>query len=133
MDKDAPLSIREVAERSGCSPSALRYYEAEGLISPLPRRATAQRCYPPQVLDTLAIISALRDVGFGIGEIRRLLSIKQPEDAAGLRLEKAALALEDLAATLRERRLSLERAEALLSRWQTEVAQAQAETLPKKL
>ena len=132
MDKvSVSLSIREAAERAGCSPSALRYYEAEGLISPLPRQATAQRRYALQVLSTLEIITALRNVGFGIGAIRQLLSIKQPGDSTASRLHKAALALDDLADTLRERRRSLELAEELLTRWQAEVAQAQAE-LPQQ-
>lgn len=116
-----------MAEHSGCSASALRYYEAEGLISPLPRQKTASRRYSPQVLDTLDIVTALRGAGFGIGDIRRLLAIKQPGEPAALRLQKATGALNDLAETLRERRRSLERAEALLARWQAEVTQARTD------
>ncbi|AAF12058.1 MerR family transcriptional regulator [Deinococcus radiodurans R1 = ATCC 13939 = DSM 20539] len=119
------LSIREVAERSGCPASALRYYEDAGLIAALPRLETAARCYDPRVLDTLSVITALRGVGFGIREIRALLDIRQPGDPAPLRLKKAEQALDRLTEVLAERRRTLEEAEKLLRRWEAEVAEAQ--------
>lgn len=115
------LTIREVANRSGCSTSALRYYEAEGLIAPLPRGDTYARTYSPKVLNALEIITSLRGAGFGISEIREFMSIKQPGDDAEQKLMKLLTALERLRAVIDERRAALEKADSLLQEWRNEI------------
>ena len=65
------LSITEVGEATGLQSSALRYYEREGLIEPA-GRASGRRVYDDSVLQRLAVIALLRDVGFTIGEISTL-------------------------------------------------------------
>ncbi len=72
------LSIGEVAERAGLRPSALRYYEDAGLLSPS-GRVSGRRHYDASVLDRLRVISCARSAGFRIAEIRELL---QGEDGA---------------------------------------------------
>jgi MerR family redox-sensitive transcriptional activator SoxR len=67
------LPIGEVAARSGMAPSALRYYEDQGLISAT-RTAGGARRYPRSVLRRLAIIRAGRNVGLSLPEIRSALS-----------------------------------------------------------
>ncbi len=66
------LSIGEVAKCSGLRPSALRYYELEGLISPA-ARLSGRRHYEESVLNRLRVIACARDAGFTIAEIRELL------------------------------------------------------------
>ena len=66
------LSIGEVAERSGLRPSALRYYEEAGLLSPSDR-VSGRRHYDASVLDRLRVISCAQSAGFTIAEIRELL------------------------------------------------------------
>jgi MerR family transcriptional regulator, redox-sensitive transcriptional activator SoxR len=66
------LSIGEVARRAGLRPSALRYYEQVGLLAPQ-LRASGQRRYDPDVLNTLALIAYARRAGFTIAETRHLL------------------------------------------------------------
>lgn len=66
------LFIGEVAARSGLSASALRYYEAEGLLPP-PARASGRRRYGPEVFDRLAAIQLAQRAGFTVAEIRVLL------------------------------------------------------------
>lgn len=65
------LSITEVGEATGLQSSALRFYEREGLIQPA-GRASGRRVYDEAVLQRLAVIALLRDVGFTIGEISEL-------------------------------------------------------------
>ena len=65
------LSIGEVAERAGLRPSALRYYEEAGLLSPA-ERVSGRRRYDASVLDRLRIISCAQSAGFRIAEIREL-------------------------------------------------------------
>lgn len=119
------LSIREVSQRSGCSASALRYYEQEGLIAALSRLETASRRYDPRVLDTLEIISALRGAGFGISDIRDFLSVKRPDESAEQRLARARAGIEKLQGELALRYATLKKAEDLLGKWLQEIEQAQ--------
>jgi MerR family redox-sensitive transcriptional activator SoxR len=71
------MTVKDVADRSGFAPSALRYYEREGLIH-AERTDGNQRRYQPEVLRRLAFIRAARHVGLTIEEVRALLA-KLPE------------------------------------------------------
>ena len=66
------LAIGEVAGRSGMAPSALRFYEEQGLISAT-RTSGGARRYPRAVLRRLALIRAGRNVGLSLPEIRSAL------------------------------------------------------------
>jgi MerR family redox-sensitive transcriptional activator SoxR len=68
-----PLTVGEVAARSGFAPSALRYYERLGLIAAT-RTSGGQRRYPRTVLRRLAFIRAARHVGLGLDEIAAALA-----------------------------------------------------------
>jgi MerR family transcriptional regulator, redox-sensitive transcriptional activator SoxR len=65
-----------VARRAGVKPSALRYYEGEGLL-PQPERANGRRRYEGEVLrevlDRLAVVRVAQQAGFTITEIGVLL------------------------------------------------------------
>jgi DNA-binding transcriptional MerR regulator len=67
------LSISDVAAATGLRPSALRYYEEAGLISPAGRRG-GRRIYGRDVLTRLALVALGREVGFTIPEIAALLA-----------------------------------------------------------
>jgi MerR family redox-sensitive transcriptional activator SoxR len=66
------LTVGEVARRSGFAPSALRYYEREGLIR-ADRSDGGQRRYQRLVLRRLAFIRAARHVGLTLDEVREVL------------------------------------------------------------
>ncbi len=62
------LTVSQVADRSGFAPSALRFYEREGLVAA--RRTTGgQRRYERSVLRRLAFIRAARNVGLTLEEV----------------------------------------------------------------
>lgn len=65
------LDIGEVARRAGVRPSALRYYEDQGLIAPAGRRA-GRRVYDSGVLTRLGVIDVAQRSGFRIREIAEL-------------------------------------------------------------
>jgi MerR family redox-sensitive transcriptional activator SoxR len=67
------LTIGEVAARSGLRPSAIRYYESEGIL-PEPERVSGRRRYDPDVLHVLHAIGVARAAGFGIAELRQMFS-----------------------------------------------------------
>lgn len=64
--------MSEVAGRSGFAPSALRFYESEGLLG-AERSEGGQRRYHRSVLRRLAFIRAARHVGLSLEEIRAAL------------------------------------------------------------
>jgi MerR family transcriptional regulator, redox-sensitive transcriptional activator SoxR len=67
------LTIGEVASRSGVAPSALRFYEEEGLI--ISRRTEGnQRRYERAVLRRIALIQAGRAAGIPLDRIRAALA-----------------------------------------------------------
>lgn len=81
MEAHDVLTITEVARRSGFAASALRYYEAQGLIG-ASRSAGGQRRYEREVLRRLAFVRAAGNVGLSLDEIRvelgRLPSARTP-------------------------------------------------------
>lgn len=66
---EGSLTIGEVAERTGVSPSALRFYEAEGLITTT-RSSGGQRRYARSTLRRVAFIRVAQRVGLSLDEIR---------------------------------------------------------------
>ena len=72
MDAHDVLTVAEVARRSGFAPSALRFYEREGLIS-ASRTVGGQRRYTRAVLRRLAFIRAATNVGLSLEEAERRL------------------------------------------------------------
>jgi MerR family redox-sensitive transcriptional activator SoxR len=63
------LTIGEVSARSGVAPSALRFYETAGLVSPR-RTAGNQRRYERATLRRLAFIQAGKTAGIPLERIR---------------------------------------------------------------
>jgi MerR family transcriptional regulator, redox-sensitive transcriptional activator SoxR len=72
VDSKDLLTIGEVSHRSGFPPSALRYYEREGLLRTT-RTSGGQRRYERSVLRRLAFIRAARTIGVGLDEVRDAL------------------------------------------------------------
>lgn len=62
------LDIGEVAEKSGISPSALRYYEEAGLIQSVARHGL-RRQFPPEVMLQLKLIVLGKSAGFSLAQI----------------------------------------------------------------
>lgn len=85
------LPIGAVAERAGVSTSALRFYEAEGLISAT-RADSGHRRFHRDVLRRIAFIRVAQQVGLTLDEIRAALSTlpdnRTPTKADWARLAK---------------------------------------------
>ncbi len=67
------MDIAEVAKKSGVPASALRFYEAKGLISSVGRQGLRRR-FAPGVLDQLALIALGQAAGFSLNEIGAMFS-----------------------------------------------------------
>jgi MerR family redox-sensitive transcriptional activator SoxR len=83
------LTVSEVARRSGFAPSALRYYEAQGLVA-ASRTSGGQRRYQRNVLRRLAFIRAARNIGLSLDEIAAALA-SLPETRTPTRADWARL------------------------------------------
>lgn len=69
----ARITIGELAARSGIAPSALRYYERQGLIAAV-RTSGNQRRYDRSTLRRVGFVRAAQHVGLSLEEIRTALS-----------------------------------------------------------
>ncbi|MDR7298596.1 MerR family redox-sensitive transcriptional activator SoxR [Pelomonas aquatica] len=69
----APLSIGQLAQRAGVATSALRFYEAEGLLAGS-RSAGGHRQYPRHALRRVAFIRAAQNVGLTLPQIKAALA-----------------------------------------------------------
>jgi len=67
-----PLSIGEVAKRTGLRASALRYYEDSGLL-PAPDRVSGRRVYHPDVIRRIGLVRFAQGAGFTLLEIKTLI------------------------------------------------------------
>ncbi len=87
-----PLSIGALAQRAGVATSALRFYEAEGLIASA-RTPAGQRRFARSVLRRVAFIGAAQAVGLDLKQIRAALrtlpDARTPTQADWTRLSRA--------------------------------------------
>ena len=67
-DRDRTLAIGEVATRAGLATSAIRFYEANGLIRS-ERNESGHRRYRADVLRRVSFIKVAQRVGLSLGEI----------------------------------------------------------------
>lgn len=67
------LDITAVAKQSGVPASALRYYEAKGLIASVGRRGL-RRLFDTAVLERLALIALGQAAGFSLDEIAAMFT-----------------------------------------------------------
>lgn len=70
------MDIAEVAKRSGCPASTLRFYEEKGLISSTGRQGL-RRTFDSGVLERLALIALGRTAGFALDEIAEMLTPRE--------------------------------------------------------
>jgi DNA-binding transcriptional MerR regulator len=79
MPRTAELDIAEVAERTGMTASALRFYERRGLIESTGRHGL-RRTFARDVVDRIVLIGCAQAAGFTLSQIARFL-VATPGDA----------------------------------------------------
>jgi len=78
---EAGLTVGQVAQRSGAAPSALRFYERQGLIS-ADRTSSNQRRYRGDVLCRVAMIRVCQQAGLSLAQTRTALAQAVPDGQA---------------------------------------------------
>jgi MerR family redox-sensitive transcriptional activator SoxR len=86
---DATLTIGQVAQRAGLNVSAIRYYEAQGLLPEAPRLG-GQRRYTEETLARLGVIDVAKRAGFSLDDIRTLLTASDAGKPAHTQLQELA-------------------------------------------
>ena len=69
---DTTLTIGQLAQRFGLNTSAIRYYEAHGVL-PEPARVRGQRRYGPDAVRRLEVLDVAKRAGLSLDEARVLL------------------------------------------------------------
>lgn len=67
------LTIGQLAQRTGLAVSAIRYYEAEGLVTPA-RTAGGQRRFPRSDIRRLSFVLIAQRLGLSLGRIRTVMA-----------------------------------------------------------
>lgn len=69
------LTIGKVAQRVGIRPSAIRYYERQGVLQPAVRVANGYRAYTDDAVRTLFFVKRAQSLGITLKEIKPLLNL----------------------------------------------------------
>jgi DNA-binding transcriptional MerR regulator/uncharacterized protein YdhG (YjbR/CyaY superfamily) len=83
--------IKELSRLSGLTPRTLRYYDEIGLLNPAGIRPSGYRFYDHKEVDRLQQILFYRELGFPLGEIKKMLERPGFNQEAALRSHLAAI------------------------------------------
>ena len=110
------MTIGQVAQRAGVRPSAIRYYEARGILRPAVRSAHEYRLYGAETLAVLCFVRRARELGFSLTEIRQIIEVSGREPVCGRTRELIARHLVQVEQELRRLRSLRARLKRLLER-----------------
>src|SRR5437764_238067 len=109
MSTRAFLGIGALGRRTGVAPSALRYYERAGLLTP-DGRVHGRRYYSSASAERIALIRLCQDAGFTLAEVRVFVSAGSRQDRSWKRLMEAKrVELETLIARAKRAKALIER------------------------
>ena len=101
-------TVRELADELGVTTRTLRFYEAEGLVSP--QRVGTSRVYTPRDRARLRLILRGRRFGMTVGECREIVDMYDGAASSERRqLETLLGRLDEIGADLRARQADLRR------------------------
>lgn len=102
------VKIGELAQRTGKTVTALRYYEEVGLIPPPGRTEGGYREYPPGMVERVRFIAQAQERGFSLEEIAAALGLhdagKTPCEAVAQVVGEKIAVLDEEIARLQARR-----------------------------
>lgn len=80
----ALMTIGQLARRVGLRPSAIRYYEAHGVLRPPARSANKYRLYGPDAVTVLRFILRSKELDFSLAEVRQIIDASCDEPPCAL-------------------------------------------------
>ena len=84
-------TIGELAKKFNIAPSALRYYEKEGLIPGVKRKASGAREFEAKDCEVLLLIDCLKQSGMSIKEISHFIELLEVKFKEELKRQKQTL------------------------------------------
>ncbi len=75
----ALLTTGDMARRSQTTVRTVRFYEEVGVLEPAARTSGGHRLFPESELDKLMSVTAMRDAGLSLDEIKHLLGARASE------------------------------------------------------
>jgi DNA-binding transcriptional MerR regulator len=75
------MQIQELADRTGVSAKAIRYYESIGVLPAPRRRANAYRDYHPIDVDRVKLVAGARHLDFSLDDIKEILALRDRREA----------------------------------------------------
>ena len=116
------MTIGQIARRVGLRPSAIRYYEAHGVLRPPARSASEYRLYGSDALASLRFIRRAKELGFNLEEIRQIIEASRNEPPCALSRKLIERHLAQVEGELRRLQSLQGRLKRLLRQIPTEVA-----------
>jgi MerR family mercuric resistance operon transcriptional regulator len=96
------LTIGRLARAVGVNLETVRYYERRGLLPKPPRSGSGYRLFPAEAKRRLRFIRRAQELGFSLGEIRELLSLRVAPTAKNADVRRRAQAkITDIEAKIR--------------------------------
>ena len=83
-------AIGQVARLTGLSIKAIRHYANTGTVTPSARSESGYRLYSPQDIWRLSLVRMLRELEFGLPQIRKILD-RSPDIASVIQWQKSVL------------------------------------------
>lgn len=91
------LTRSQVAQSTGITLEAVRFYERQGMILAPPRTEAGYRQYPKDVVPRIQFIKTAQSLGFSLPEIRELLQLRvDPQTTAADIRQRAEKKIEDI-------------------------------------
>lgn len=109
------LTIGTIARRAGVRTSAIRYYEAQGLLRPADRLTNGYRIYGEDAVGVLRFVRRAQALGVTLTEVRKLLDLsRQGQQPCAQVRELARHHLHDVDLKIRELQLLRKQLQMLL-------------------
>jgi len=90
------ITVAKAARTVGLSPSALRYYEREGILAPSSKSGAGYRLYDRATLSRLRFVRAAQSIGLPLKDIRQVVKMDARTSGSRMRdLLESRLAIVD--------------------------------------
>ena len=111
--------IGELAKAAGVKSDTVRFYERSGLLPAAARTESGYRTYNEQSLQRLRFIKKAQALGFSLGEVRRILSLRQGRETCQCVIGMAEATLSETDLKLKQLRAFRKGLADNLERWKT--------------
>jgi MerR family transcriptional regulator, Zn(II)-responsive regulator of zntA len=77
-------TIGRLAQRTKVNADSIRFYERQGLLSPVTKTDSGYRLYTDEAVRRIAFVKRAQQCGFSLAEIRELLQMRSEDPSARL-------------------------------------------------